>query len=100
MENPSNFERLFHAVKGKLKQTSKTVISRQYGCLLVSAFLCVQLTQAQGRYTTTDFHQHTTYSDGSYSFGYMMEKNNEYGLDWWVNSEHGGGFNRWAWASV
>ncbi len=54
---------------------------------------------AQGKYTVTDFHQHTTYSDGSYTFGYMMEKNNQYGLDWWVNSEHGGAFDRWGFAS-
>jgi hypothetical protein len=24
----------------------------------------------------------------------MMSENNHYGLDWWANSEHGGGFNR------
>lgn len=51
---------------------------------------------AQQKYYSGDFHQHTTYSDGSYTFGYMMEKNNEYGMDWWANSEHGGGFPRWA----
>jgi len=54
---------------------------------------------AQGKYTVTDFHQHTTYTDGGYTFGYMMEKNNQFGLDWWVNSEHGGGSSRWAFAS-
>ncbi|MDD6209743.1 MAG: lamin tail domain-containing protein [Bacteroidales bacterium] len=52
--------------------------------------------QAQGSYVTGDFHQHTQYTDGSYTFGYMMEKNNKFGLDWWANSEHGGAFNRWA----
>ena len=50
---------------------------------------------AQGRYYTGDFHQHTTYSDGFYTIGYMMEMNNKFGLDWWANSEHGGAFNRW-----
>lgn len=24
-----------------------------------------------------------------------MDRNNEFGLDWWTNSEHGGGFTRW-----
>ena len=54
---------------------------------------------AQGRYVSGDFHQHTTYTDGSYTIGHMMEKNNYFGLDWWANSEHGGGFNRWGIAS-
>jgi len=53
------------------------------------------LAQGQGKYVTGDFHQHTTYTDGTYTIGYMMEKSNQFGLDWWANSEHGGGFNRW-----
>jgi len=36
---------------------------------------------AQGRYITGDFHQHTTYTDGSHSMSYMMEQNNKFGLD-------------------
>ena len=28
---------------------------------------------ASGGYVAGDFHQHTTYSDGSYSFGVMMD---------------------------
>jgi flavodoxin len=47
---------------------------------------------SQSSYLRGDFHQHTTYSDGSYSIGHMMSKNNQFGLDWWANSEHGGGF--------
>lgn len=43
-----------------------------------------------GRWMAGDFHQHTTYTDGSYPFDYMMDKNNRFGLDWWSNSEHGG----------
>ena len=46
-----------------------------------------------------DFHQHTTFTDGSYSFFYMMQKNDQYNLNWWANSEHGGGFNRNAFLS-
>ena len=49
---------------------------------------------AQTGYVAGDFHQHTTYTDGSYSFAHVMAKNNQYNLDWWANSEHGGGFNR------
>lgn len=45
-------------------------------------------------YLKGDFHQHTTYTDGSFSIGYMMKKNNQYGLDWWANSEHGGSSTR------
>ncbi|MEI7594716.1 MAG: T9SS type A sorting domain-containing protein [Bacteroidota bacterium] len=44
-------------------------------------------------YTKGDFHQHSTFTDGSYSLGYMMNKDTQFGLDWWANSEHGGGFN-------
>jgi hypothetical protein len=43
-------------------------------------------------YITGDFHQHTTYTDGSNSFATMMYMNYKYGLDWWANSEHGGAF--------
>lgn len=45
-----------------------------------------------GTYTAGDFHQHSTFTDGSYTLGYVMAKDNEFGLDWWANSEHGGGF--------
>ena len=45
-------------------------------------------------YMKGDFHQHTTYTDGSFTIGYMMSQNNKFGLDWWANSEHGGGSER------
>jgi hypothetical protein len=45
-------------------------------------------------YLTGDFHQHTTYTDGLWSFGHVMSKNYQFGLNWWANSEHGGAFNR------
>ena len=47
-----------------------------------------------GKWMSGDFHQHTLYTDGSTTFDFAMEKNNAYGLDWWANSEHGGGRNR------
>ena len=46
-------------------------------------------------YVSGDFHQHTTYSDGYFNFGFVMQMNNKYGLDWWANSEHGGAYDRW-----
>ena len=45
-------------------------------------------------WVTGDFHQHTLYTDGSYPFTEVMKKNQEFGLDWWANSEHGGRRNR------
>jgi len=70
--------------------------------LLIVFFLSTFQTrnvEAQAGYVTSDFYQHTTYTDGSYSFGKMMEMNNYFGLDWWANSEHGGAFDRWGVAS-
>ena len=62
-------------------------------------FAYILCTSASGlfaqKYIAGDFHQHTTYTDGSYTMGYMMEKSNEFGLDWWANSEHGGSDPDW-----
>jgi hypothetical protein len=44
-------------------------------------------------YAAGDFHQHTTFMDGSHSLNDQMGKNNPSGFDGWANSEHGGGFN-------
>ncbi len=44
----------------------------------------------KGEWVAGDFHQHTTYTDGSSSLRTVMYKNNQFGLDWWANSEHGG----------
>ena len=49
---------------------------------------------SRGQWLAGDFHQHTYYTDGSTAFDFVMERNYEYGLDWWFNSEHGGGRNR------
>jgi len=54
----------------------------------------INCNKPNGHYAIGDFHQHTTYSDGSYSYEYMMEKNNAFDLDWWTQSGHGGGFSR------
>ena len=52
------------------------------------------LHHVKGGWLCGDFHQHTYYTDGSTTFDFVMEKNNEFGLDWWANSEHGGRRNR------
>ena len=59
--------------------------------LSLSLFFYLNL-QVQPGWTVGDFHQHTTFTDGSYSIFHMMTKNAEFGLDWWANSEHGGAF--------
>jgi hypothetical protein len=61
-------------------------------CIALAAALLSPVAAAQ-TWIAVDFHQHTTYTDGSYSISYMMAKNQEFGLDWWANSEHGGGSN-------
>ena len=53
-----------------------------------------------GKWLTGDFHQHTTYTDGSNPIKTVMHKNFEFGLDWWANSEHGGGFTRDAYGPI
>lgn len=53
-----------------------------------------QCKKERSQWMSGDFHQHTLYTDGSTDFDFVMGKNNEYGLDWWANSEHGGGINR------
>ncbi len=44
----------------------------------------------EGKWVAGDFHQHTLYTDGSTPFDFVMSKDNQFGLDWWANSEHGG----------
>jgi len=62
--------------------------------IVKTILLFVLITQSsfaqKGAYYSGEFHQHTRYSDGTNSLGYVMQKNNQYGLDWWVNCDHGG----------
>ncbi|WP_346861776.1 T9SS type A sorting domain-containing protein [uncultured Draconibacterium sp.] len=67
--------------------------------ILLLAGVITNTAKAQSGYVIGDFHQHSTFTDGSWSIGHMMQKNAEFGLDWWANSEHGGAFNRWGLAS-
>jgi hypothetical protein len=62
---------------------------------ICTAFLGNTNTNCQNSgYLKGDFHQHSTYTDGSYSIDTVLKSNHKFGLDWWANSEHGGGFNR------
>src|SRR5688572_23503789 len=54
---------------------------------------------ASGTYTTGDFHNHTTCSDGSISMEKLVKKSTDkqdtpWGLDWFVQAGHGGNGNR------
>jgi hypothetical protein len=62
------------------------------GLMLSGVLTASDVTMAQEGYIVGDFHQHSTYTDGSYSIQHSLNSNNQYGLDWWANSEHGGGF--------
>jgi hypothetical protein len=62
--------------------------------LLTMSAGSIEAKQPKGEWLSGDFHQHTYYTDGSTTFDFVMEKNHEYGLDWWANSEHGGARNR------
>jgi len=59
--------------------------------MLLTALTVGLITKVMSQtYLIGDFHQHTTYTDGSFSIAYMMQQNHKFGLDWWANSEHGG----------
>jgi hypothetical protein len=48
-------------------------------------------TKAAGKYVTGDFHNHSTCSDGSLSMKKLIDKSvKTYGLDWFVQADHGG----------
>ena len=70
---------------------------------IITLFSCKQSERINniysGTYVAGDFHQHTTYSGGDYSIGYVFEASNKYGLDWWSNSDHGGTREFWGKAS-
>ena len=51
--------------------------------------------KSRGRYVTGDFHNHTTCSDGTLSLKKLVDKSvNTFGLDWFVQSGHGGSGSR------
>lgn len=47
--------------------------------------------KARGRYVAGDFHNHTTCTDGTLSLKKLVDKSvNTFGMDWFVQSGHGG----------
>src|SRR5262245_26680747 len=55
--------------------------------------------RSEGTYVTGDFHNHTTCSDGAISMQKLVKKATDkkdtpWGLDWFVQSGHGGNGNR------
>jgi len=59
----------------------------------------VSAKSVKGTYTTGDFHNHTTCSDGSISMQKLVKKATDsqdtpWGLDWFVQAGHGGNGNR------
>ena len=70
-------------------------------CTFITLASAPQAAQAQarsvdvGRYTTGDFHNHSTCSDGQISVQKLVNKSvDTYGLDWFVMAGHGGSGNR------
>ena len=85
-----------------MKKTSLLIISSGIITILSGTWMnsCKKIDAIKtGEYVAGDFHQHTTYSGGDYSFGHVMEASNKYGLDWWSNSDHGGVRELWGKAS-
>ena len=78
-----------------LRDVSRAAIA---ACALTVGATAPQLTVAQqdaGRYTTGDFHNHTTCSDGQISVQKLVNKSvDTYGLDWFIMAGHGGSGNR------
>ena len=50
--------------------------------------------QAQGRYLSGDFHNHTTCQDGSASVQFDIQQAFKNRLDWYIDMNHGGSGNR------
>src|SRR3569833_2692707 len=63
--------------------------------LLAFVILPLRCAHVQGTFAAGDFHNHTTCSDGSISMRKLIDQSaSVFGLDWFVQSEHGGSFTR------
>lgn len=75
-----------------VRLTKRTVLL--LGVVLLSLALAVNAeagSGASGRWMCGDFHSHTWLTDGNYTVQEVFRQGFErYGLDWMVNSEHGG----------
>lgn len=82
-----------HAIK---RMSDNQIILIVMVIICLSVISCSSKQEApSGQYVTGDFHQHTTYSGGEYTIGYVMQADNKYGLDCWSNSDHGGVRELW-----
>lgn len=57
---------------------------------LVTGLALTKTSPPPGRWMAGDFHQHSRFTDGSFSADEVLVKGFEYGLAWAANSEHGG----------
>ena len=57
---------------------------------LVAVLAARDETPPPGRWIAGDFHQHSYFTDGSFTLDTVLTKGFEYGLGWEANSEHGG----------
>ena len=75
----------------RIKPTARNLRHRLLKMMLTGVMTpALAATAHAGDWVAGDFHQHTTYTDGSNPLATVMFYNNHYGLDWWANSEHGG----------
>lgn len=87
-----------NSLSNKSNSNSNYLLRIEYYDLILVLFLLfgfISVISAQSSssgYLKGDFHQHTTFTDGSYSIATMNYMNVKYGLNFWANSEHGGGF--------
>ena len=70
---------------------SRKIIS----AVLLASMVCLPQALWAGRYMTGDFHNHTAMTDGSTSIDTITDEAvDTYGLDWYIQSGHGGGWPR------
>ncbi|MCX7235332.1 MAG: hypothetical protein NTY26_18445, partial [Burkholderiales bacterium] len=78
-----------------LRETQLAIIALS-GLLSLAAAVPAQAAEkaknkAGGTYVTGDFHNHSTCSDGSLSMKKLIDKSvKTFGLDWFVQADHGG----------
>lgn len=84
---------IFYILEAKMFNFLLSNKSHRNILFVLTLFLCFGSLHGQRPgWVSCDFHQHSTFTDGSYSFFHVIQKNAQYKLDWWANSEHGGGF--------
>lgn len=81
-------------MSGSIRPTARSLAAAVAAALIVAPALATGDWWNSGEWMPGDFHQHTYYTDGSYTLDEVMQSNVDYGLDWWSNSEHGGERNR------